>query len=98
MRQHVIEVRASQRHRRQPCSVVEGEESGKRRLTQIDVDEGDAAAGPGERDSEVCDGRRLALVVSRAGEHNRPRVAVKIDQLEIRGDDPKRLCRGVLRR
>ena len=89
-RQRGLQRRVPERDLRDPRS-GQAEELVQERTAQVEVDEDDALAGARERDCEVGDRRRLALLLDGARDHDRAHVAVERDEVEIRAEHAERL-------
>src|SRR5215211_3002799 len=69
----------------------------KRSASKIEVDERDAPAGPGERQCEVCDSRRLPLLLHTARHHDGARSTSEVGELEVRPQDSEGFSVGAVR-
>ena len=66
-----------------PGAAGEVEEVVEEGLAQVEVDQHHPPAGPGERDGQVRDRRRLALLLGRARDHDRARLDREVGEVEV---------------
>src|SRR5579862_29501 len=67
-------------------------------MTEVEIDEDDAASSPRKRHRDVRNRRRLSLAALSAREHDRASASFEVGEVEVGRKNPVRLGRGAAER